>query len=103
MLVVGTEQFVITAASDGTLRVHDALQGARMFHQENERHCRYSALAWSGRAQELVAGDEQGWVEVWQLHARKMVAATRVATCPVRGVAVLDRAVRRPYRAWRKG
>lgn len=76
--LVPEEQMIITSGYDNTARIFDSQSGAPVLTIENLHKCRFTALHWDLAHQELVLGDEFGYVYFWNVATEKCVKAQRL-------------------------
>merc|ERR1712185_803916 len=71
-------QVIVTASYDTTVRVFDSLAGAMLLCIENQHKCRFTSLHWNTRHQELVVGDDLGYVYFWNVTTEKCFKCERL-------------------------
>jgi WD40 repeat protein len=67
------ESYLFTAAYDGRLKAFDALSAQPIFEQTNPSHQPFTALAWDSSNQDLLVGDAQGAVRVFNLYTESCI------------------------------
>jgi len=83
MLVVSEDNIVVTISFDHTVQVHAALTDQSLMAAENPNRCRYSALAWDKVHHELILGDIEGHLQVWNLKNEPPLTNTKVSDYPI--------------------
>ena len=59
-------------------RLWDSISGAQVMLVENDKKCRFTAVAWDQPASELLLGDELGFLYFYSLSTEKCVKQERV-------------------------
>jgi hypothetical protein len=49
----------------------DATNGNELFRYKNPNKCNFSCLAWDSTTHELIAGDEHGYIGIWNVYIEK--------------------------------
>jgi len=78
LMLVHEEQVIVTSAYDNSVRVFDSLAGAMLLTIDNIHKCRFTALHWNTRHQELVLGDDLGYVYFWNVTTEKCFKCERL-------------------------
>lgn len=86
--LVPEQNFVITTAFDGALRVFDAMTGVPFLTITNQHRCRFTGLAWNPREQELFCGDSMGHLYVWNIYMEKCLKTERLHTAAITSISV---------------
>jgi len=76
--VVSSEGLVFTLGFDCSVQVRDCTTGNAYFALENPNRCRYTAMEWDARHQELYLGDEKGCIQVWNIFVEKCIFRLQV-------------------------
>ena len=73
LLLVPQENFLFSISFDQYFKGLDATNGSEFVTVRNLNRCYFTALVWDYSAHELIAGDEKGFVGVWNVyHERPM-------------------------------
>ena len=78
LLLLAQEHLLVSASYDNTVRLFDTQTGTAVLTIENMNKCRFSALCWDAAHQELLLGDEVGFVYVWNIAAEKCLKCERL-------------------------
>ena len=78
---------------DGNLAIWDASNGLLLHRVGRERSAIY-ALRWTAKGDELLVGDEQGWLEKYDVRSGQQTWRRQVHTAAVRGVLVTSDGLR---------
>jgi WD40 repeat protein len=81
-MVVPQQNLVVTLGQDHTLRVFDVPGRSPFLTVHNRRRCRFSSAAWDPLNHELVAVDERGFVEVWNIYTDRCLVSQSLADPP---------------------
>ena len=78
LLLVPEEQFIVTSAYDNSVRVFDSQAGGMLLTIDNIHKCRFTALHWDVSHQELLLGDDLGYVYFWDVATEKCIKCQRL-------------------------
>ena len=78
LLLVAQEHLLVTLSYDNTARLFDTQSGTVVLTIENMNKCRFSALWWDHAHQELLLGDEAGFVYLWNVAAERCLKCQRL-------------------------
>jgi len=94
LVLVAEEQLLITLGYDNVCKLWDSVSGAAVMVVENEKKCRFTAVAWDGPAAELLLGDDLGHLYFYSLSTEKCLKCEKVkddaerTNCSVRDLSV---------------
>ncbi|KAL1521836.1 hypothetical protein AB1Y20_021487 [Prymnesium parvum] len=78
VMLVQEEQVIVTSSYDNSVRVFDSLAGSMLLAIQNIHKCRFTALHWDTRHQELVLGDDLGYIYFWNVTTEKCFKCERL-------------------------
>ena len=91
VLVVQSQNFVITLSFDNSMRVFDAMTGNPFLSVDNPHRCRYTGLDWNEQQQELFLVDASGYLHVWNIYMEKCIKQLRIFQGPLTSISVNGR------------
>ena len=91
VLVVQSQNFVITLSFDNSMRVFDAMTGNPFLSVDNPHRCRYTGLDWNEQQQELFLVDASGYLHVWNIYMEKCIKQQRIFQGPLTSISVNGR------------
>ena len=91
VLVVQSQNFVITLSFDNSMRVFDAMTGNPFLSVDNPHRCRYTGLDWNEHQQELFLVDASGYLHVWNIYMEKCIKQLRIFQGPLTSISVNGR------------
>ena len=78
LLLLAQEHLLVSASYDNTVRLFDTQTGTVVLTIDNMNKCRFSAMCWDAQHQELLLGDEVGYVYLWNIAAEKCLKCERL-------------------------
>ena len=88
VLIVQSQNFVITLSYDNSMRVFDAMTGNPFLSVDNPHRCRYTGLDWNEQQQELFLIDSNGYVHIWNIYMEKCIKQQRIFHGPLTSISV---------------
>jgi WD40 repeat protein len=88
VVIVQSQNFVITLSYDNSMRVFDAMTGNPFLSVDNPHRCRYTGLDWNEQHQELFLVDAKGYVHIWNIYMEKCIKQQRIFHGPLTSISV---------------
>ncbi len=88
LLLIPEQNFIVTLSHDLTVRVFDAITASTFVTIENERRCRFTAMAWDSLQQELFLVDNAGYISIYNLYMKKCFKTMKLSSHPLTSISV---------------
>jgi|EP00945_MAST-04E_sp_MAST-4E-sp1_P003049 WD40 repeat protein len=91
VLIVQSQNFVITLSYDNSMRVFDAMTGSPFLSVDNPHRCRYTGLDWNETEQELFLVDASGYLHVWNIYMEKCLKQQKIFNGALTSISVVGK------------